>query len=92
MTAYEKSGKDEVLYEIQGAIQHEILALSGNKVTDLEAAVFLKSSVIDSVNMANLVISLEDRYGIEIDAFFTDRNSVSSIGALARYIADLIET
>lgn len=75
--------------EIEGIVQiirEEVEALSGKKIRDNDENVFFKSNIIDSLNMLHIIIFLEQKFNVKIDLFFTDRESISSINKLAKYI------
>lgn len=78
--------------EIVEVICDEINNLVGIEIKDIHEKVFFKSTLIDSLNMLNLILYLEQRYSLKIDAFFTDRESVESIDKLAEYIYSRITT
>ncbi len=79
------------LDEIKNTIVVEAERLAGRPIEDYDQEILLKSDYIDSLNMINLVIYLEQKYEIEIDAFFVDRESVGSVNTLAESIYSKLE-
>lgn len=72
--------------EIKNIIISEIENLSGAKVKDLDEDIFLRKKYIDSLNTLNLIVFLEQKFDITVDAFFLDREAVDSVNALAKMI------
>lgn len=85
-----KSTGDESVDQIALTIKREVEALALQELNDLDQRVFIKSTFIDSVHLVNLIVYLEDKYGIELEAFFVDRESVSTVNKLAWYIHHLL--
>lgn len=79
------------LKETKDIIKNEVENLAGTELKDLNEDIFLKSRFIDSINMLNLIVFLEQRFDIKIDAFFVDREAVSSVNKLAKMVKSKLE-
>lgn len=76
----------EKLVDIKQIIKTEVERHASTKIEAYDDEIFFKSTVLDSLNMLNLIVFLEHKFQLEIDAFFDDRESVGSINKLASYI------
>lgn len=74
------------LKEIKTIIKEEVESLAAAKLRSFDEDIFFKSGLIDSLGMLSLIIFLEQRFNVEIDAFYNDRKAVSSVNKLARMI------
>jgi len=72
--------------EIISIVKGELEALSANKIENLDEDIFFKNKLLDSMNLLNLIVFLEQKFDVKIDPFFVDRESVSSINKIADYI------
>jgi len=77
--------------EIIKIIKNELEALSGKEIDDLDKDIFFKSQFLDSLNLLNLIVFLEQKFKIKIDPFFIDRESVSSINKIVTFIENALE-
>jgi len=77
--------------EIRNIIIEEIENISGQKIEDSTINIFFRNNYIDSLSIMNLIVFLEQKFGIEIELFFDDRESVDSIDALAQIIVEKLE-
>ncbi len=74
--------------EIELIIKDEVETLASKSITDFDEDIFFKSRFLDSLNLLNLIVFLEQRFKVRLDPFFTDRESVSSINKIVNYIED----
>ena len=72
--------------EIISIVKGELEALSANKIENLDEDIFFKNKLLDSMNLLNLIVFLEQKFDVKIAPFFVDRESVSSINKIADYI------
>ena len=72
--------------DIVQIVKEEVEALSGKEIRDNDENVFFKSNIIDSLNMLHIILFLEQKFSVKIDLFFTNRESISSINKIAKYI------
>jgi|ETNmetMinimDraft_2_1059921.scaffolds.fasta_scaffold368425_1 acyl carrier protein len=79
------------LEKIINVIKSEVQALAGKELNDTDEDVFFKSNFIDSLNLLNIIIFLEQKFDLKIDMFFQDRESVSSVNKLAQAIKRQLE-
>jgi acyl carrier protein len=50
---------------------------------------FLLSGVVDSFGILEMVSSIEQQFGIELDLANLDAEQMTIVGSLARYVADM---
>ena len=77
--------------EITSIVRDELESISSRSVHDLDEDLFFKSRLLDSLNMLNLIVFIEQRFDIKIDLFFIDRERVSSINKIVDYIEKHLE-
>ena len=77
--------------EIINCVKNQVEILANAELKDINERIFLKSTFIDSINMINLIVYLEEKYNITIDAFFENRESVSCVMDLSKYLKKKID-
>jgi acyl carrier protein len=76
--------------EITQIILDELEVLADKTVTDLDADIFFKRQFLDSMNILNLVVYIEQRFEIKLEPFFLDREAVSSVNKIVDYVEQRI--
>jgi acyl carrier protein len=71
--------------EIQTKVKAEIEALAGCEIADPTIKIF-KSGVLDSLNILNIIVFIENEFGIKIDPFDISLDSLGSIESICSYI------
>lgn len=69
-------------------IKQQVEALSDIEIRDLDSDMFIKG-VMDSLNMINLIVFLEQRFNVKLNRLFEDRGDLGSINKIAEYIENL---
>jgi len=77
--------------EIRNILVAEVERLSGTKLSDMDEDIFLKNNVIDSMSVIGFIVFVEQKFNVEVDAFFDDRESAGSINKLAGLIQDKLK-
>ncbi len=72
-------------HSIQTKVRSEIEALAGSKISDPDAEIF-KSGLLDSLNILNIIIFLENEFSLKINPFDINLDTLGSINRICEYI------
>ena len=73
--------------EIEAKVRAEIEALAACEISDPDAEIF-KSGLLDSLNILNIIIFIENEFSLKINPFDINLDTLGSINR----ICDFIET
>lgn len=71
--------------DIQTKVRAEIEALAGSDISDPDAEIF-KSGLLDSLNILNIIIFLENEFSLKINPFDINLDTLGSITRICEYI------
>lgn len=71
--------------DIQTKVRSEIEALAGSEISDPDAEIFT-SGLLDSLNILNIIIFLENEFELKINPFDINLDTLGSITRICEYI------
>jgi D-alanine--poly(phosphoribitol) ligase subunit 2 len=71
--------------DIQTKVRSEIEALAGSDIKDPDAEIFT-SGLLDSLNILNIIIFIENEFGLKINPFDINLDTLGSINRICEYI------
>lgn len=74
--------------DVVARIRKEIEILANKPLEDMDKNIFFKNTYLDSMNMLNIVVFIEQEFNIELEEFFVDREKVSTLNKIADYVME----
>lgn len=71
--------------EIETKVRSEIEALAACEISDPDAEIF-KSGLLDSLNILNIIIFIENEFSLTINPFDINLDTLGSINRICDYI------
>jgi D-alanine--poly(phosphoribitol) ligase subunit 2 len=71
--------------DIETKVSTEIEALAACKISDLDAEIF-KSGLLDSLNILNIIVFIENEFGFKINPFDINLETLGSINRICDFI------
>jgi acyl carrier protein len=71
--------------EIETIVRNEIEALAACEIKDPDAEIF-KSGILDSLNILNIIIFIENEFSLKINPFDINLDTLGSIARICEFI------
>lgn len=72
-------------HEIETKVRTEIEALAACEISDPDAEIF-KSGILDSLNVLNIIIFIENEFSLKINPFDINLDTLGSINRICDFI------